>query len=64
MLTTELKSLVVSVTPLVVDSFDKEEIVKLLKEIVEYKLSLSIIVNFIRRVTRKVIKDLVKTASA
>jgi ribosomal protein S3AE len=64
MLTIELKSLVVSVIPLVVDSFDKEEIIKLLKEIVEYKLSSSIIVDFIRRVIRKVIKNLVKTASA
>ena len=64
MLTIELKSLIVSVTPLVVDSFNKEEIVKLLKGIVEHKLSSSITVNFISRVTGKVIKDLVKTASA
>jgi hypothetical protein len=63
-LTTELKSLVVSVTPLVVDSFNKEEIVMLPKGIVEHKLSSSIIVDFISRVTGKVIKDLVKTASA
>jgi hypothetical protein len=47
MLTTELKSLVVSVTPLVVDGFNKEEIVKLAKGIVEHKFSLSIIVDFI-----------------
>jgi hypothetical protein len=64
MLTTELESLVVSVTPLVVDSFNKEEIVKLLKGIVEHKLSSSIIVDFISRVTGKVIKDSVETASA
>ena len=64
MLTTELESLVVSVTPLVVDGFDKEEIVKLAKGMVEHKFSSSIIVDFISRVTGKVIEDSVKTASA
>jgi hypothetical protein len=64
MLTTELESLVVSVTPLVVDSFNKEEIVKLPKGMVEHELGSSIIVDFISRVTGKVIKDSVETASA
>jgi hypothetical protein len=35
MLIIELKSLVVSVTPLIIDSFNKEDIVKQLKRIVE-----------------------------
>jgi hypothetical protein len=63
MLMTELESFIVSVTLLIVDGFDKEEIVKLLKVIVEHKLSSSIIFNFMSRVTGKVIKGSVKTAS-
>jgi hypothetical protein len=63
-LLTHLKGFKIVRTLPVVNGFDEEKIIKLAEGIIKYKLSSSVVLNFISRITGEVIENAFKTTSA